>query len=83
MARLDGHSTIPIPDKKYLTQDAGKRVGFSGEDSQTPGTSSSGNAEAGFGSGSNATGTFTRSSAFVTSTNAAAGLQVGVDFLFL
>ncbi|KAJ5195746.1 Glycoside hydrolase superfamily [Penicillium cf. viridicatum] len=65
---------IPLPAKKYLTQGAGKGVGFSGEGSQNAGTKSSGTATQG--SGEVAAATRGGSAASATSSEgAAAGLK--------
>ncbi|KAJ5683698.1 uncharacterized protein N7477_000043 [Penicillium maclennaniae] len=76
---VDGDSlpSIPTPAKKYLTNGAGKGVGFSGKGSQTSGTQSTSTASSGSGSGSgSSSSTSSSSSGTSTSTNgASAGLQ--------
>lgn len=65
---------MPLPAKKYLTQGAGKGVGFSGEGSQNAGTKSPGTATQGSGEVAAATSGGSAASA-TSSEGAAAGLK--------
>ncbi|KAG0153967.1 hypothetical protein PDIDSM_1346 [Penicillium digitatum] len=72
----DSLPAMPAPAKKYLTEGAGKGVGFAGKGSQNSGTASSGTATQGSGEVAAATGTSTTtSSSSSSSTGAAAGLK--------
>ncbi|KAJ5132906.1 hypothetical protein N7448_007064 [Penicillium atrosanguineum] len=73
----DSLPAIPTPAKKYLTQGAGKGVGFSGKGSQTSGTQSTSTSVSGSDSSSGSgSSTSSSSSGTSTSTNgASAGLK--------